>query len=139
MPDPAASVSGRQRIAAVVALLAAVLTIAVAVVEAISDFPEGLGVLGLIAIALGAAWFGPPPRQCPARPSVYGCREPGHVMAPARIHGRGRRGGLVVAAGLSELSVGECGLRAGAGGALGADGASCNARGTAGLEITEGA
>ena len=55
---PAASVSGHQRVGAAVALLAAVLTIAVAVVETISDFPEGLGVLGLVAIALGAAWFG---------------------------------------------------------------------------------
>jgi diacylglycerol kinase family enzyme len=55
---PAASVSGHQRVGAAVALLAAVVTIAVAVVETISDFPEGLGVLGLVAIALGAAWFG---------------------------------------------------------------------------------
>ena len=58
MTVPAASVSGRQRVAAAVALLAAMLTIAVAVVETISDFPEGLGVLGLVAIALVAAWFG---------------------------------------------------------------------------------
>jgi hypothetical protein len=60
-------------------------------------------------------------------------------MAPAHTRAGGRRVGLVVAAGLSELSVGECGLRVGAVGALGADGTSCNARGTAGLEITEGA
>ncbi len=58
MTAPAASVSGRQRVAAAVALLAAVVTVAVAVVEVISDFPEGLGVLGLVAIALAAAWFG---------------------------------------------------------------------------------
>jgi hypothetical protein len=44
-------VSGRQRVAAAVALLGAMLTIAVAVVEAHHDFPEVLGVLGLIASA----------------------------------------------------------------------------------------
>jgi diacylglycerol kinase family enzyme len=54
----AASVSGRQRVAAAVALLAAVLTVVLAVVSAITDFPQGLGVLGCIAIALVAAWFG---------------------------------------------------------------------------------
>jgi hypothetical protein len=63
----AASVSGRQRVGAAVALLAAVLTIAIAVVEAISDFPEGLGILGLVAIALGAAWFGYPSRHATRR------------------------------------------------------------------------
>jgi diacylglycerol kinase family enzyme len=58
MTIPAASVSGRQRAAAAVALLAAVLTVVLAVVGAITDFPQGLGVLGCVAIALGAAWFG---------------------------------------------------------------------------------
>jgi diacylglycerol kinase family enzyme len=53
-----ASVSGRQRVAAVVALLAAVLTLALAIVTAITDFPQGLGVLGCVAVALVAAWFG---------------------------------------------------------------------------------
>ena len=53
-----AAVSGRQRVAAVIALLAAVLTVVLAVVVAITDFPQGVGVLGCIAIALVAAWFG---------------------------------------------------------------------------------
>jgi diacylglycerol kinase family enzyme len=52
------SVSGRQRMAAVVALLAAVLTFGFAVVVAITDFPQGVGVLGCVAVALVAAWFG---------------------------------------------------------------------------------
>ncbi|HEY8533763.1 MAG TPA: diacylglycerol kinase family protein [Micromonospora sp.] len=50
--------SSRQRAAAAVALLTATLTAALAVVVAITDFPEGIGVLGCVAIALGAAWFG---------------------------------------------------------------------------------
>ena len=53
-----ASVSGRQRVAAVVALLAAVLTFGLAIVMAITDFPQGVGVLGCVAVALVAAWFG---------------------------------------------------------------------------------
>ena len=53
-----AAVSGRQRIAAAVALLAAAVTIVFAVAEAIKDFPEGVGVLALVAVALVAAWFG---------------------------------------------------------------------------------
>ena len=53
-----ASVSGRQRVAAAIALLAAVLTVGLAVVMAITDFPQGLGVLGCVAVALMAAWFG---------------------------------------------------------------------------------
>jgi diacylglycerol kinase family enzyme len=53
-----ASVSGRQRVAAVVALLAAVLTFGLAIVTAITDFPQGVGVLGCVAVALVAAWFG---------------------------------------------------------------------------------
>ena len=52
------SVSGRQRVAAVVALLAAVLTFGLAIVMAITDFPQGVGVLGCVAVALVAAWFG---------------------------------------------------------------------------------
>ena len=58
MTYSAASVSGRQRVAAAVALLAAALTVVLAVVEAITDFPQGLGVLGCVALALVAAWFG---------------------------------------------------------------------------------
>jgi diacylglycerol kinase family enzyme len=58
MTVPATSVSGRQRAAAAVALLTAALTVVLAVVMAITDFPQGLGVLGCVAIALGAAWFG---------------------------------------------------------------------------------
>ena len=50
--------SGRQRVAAVVALLAAVLTVGLAIVMAITDFPQGVGVLGCVAVALVAAWFG---------------------------------------------------------------------------------
>ena len=53
-----ASVSGRQRVAAAVALLAAVLTVGLAIVVAITDFPQGVGVLGCVAVALVAAWFG---------------------------------------------------------------------------------
>ena len=53
-----AAVSGRQRVAAAVALLAAVLTVVLAVVVAVVDFPQGLGVLGCVAVALVAAWFG---------------------------------------------------------------------------------
>lgn len=53
-----AAVSGRQRVAAVIALLAAVLTVVLAVVVAITDFPQGVGVLGCVAVALVAAWFG---------------------------------------------------------------------------------
>jgi diacylglycerol kinase family enzyme len=45
-------------VAAAVALLAAVLTVVLAVVVAISDFLQGLGVLGCVAVALLAAWFG---------------------------------------------------------------------------------
>ena len=52
------SVSGRQRVAAVVALLAAVLTVGLAIVVAVTDFPQGVGVLGCVAVALVAAWFG---------------------------------------------------------------------------------
>jgi diacylglycerol kinase family enzyme len=52
------SVSGRQRVAAAVTLLAAVLTVVLAVVVAITDFPQGVGVLGCVAVALVAAWFG---------------------------------------------------------------------------------
>jgi diacylglycerol kinase family enzyme len=58
MTVPTASVSGRQRVAAVVALLAAVLTFGLAIVMAITDFPQGVGVLGCVAVALVAAWFG---------------------------------------------------------------------------------
>lgn len=53
-----AAVSGRQRVAAAIALLAAVLTVVLAVVGAIIDFPQGVGVLGCVAVALVAAWFG---------------------------------------------------------------------------------
>ena len=53
-----ASVSGRQRVAAVVALLAAVLTFGLAIVMAITHFPRGVGVLGCVVVALVAAWFG---------------------------------------------------------------------------------
>ena len=44
--------------AAAVTLLAAVLTVVLAVVVAITDFPQGVGVLGCVAVALVAAWFG---------------------------------------------------------------------------------
>ncbi|MHA6795525.1 diacylglycerol/lipid kinase family protein [Pseudonocardia bannensis] len=50
--------TGRQRVAAAVALLAALAAIVTAVVVGIIRFPEGLGVLGCVAIALVAAWFG---------------------------------------------------------------------------------
>ena len=54
----AASVSGRQRGAAAVALLAAVLTFGFAIVLAFTDFLQGVGGLGCVAVALVAAWFG---------------------------------------------------------------------------------
>jgi diacylglycerol kinase family enzyme len=57
-PRQQVPVSGRQRVAAAVALLAVLLTTVFAVVEAIKDFPEGVGVLVLVAVALAAAWFG---------------------------------------------------------------------------------
>ena len=53
-----AAVSGRQRVAAAVALLAVVLTVGLAIVVAITDFPQGVGVLGCVVVALVAAWYG---------------------------------------------------------------------------------
>ena len=58
MTIPAASVSGRQRAAAAVALLTAVLTVALAVVDGHHRLPAGPRRTRLVAIALGAAWFG---------------------------------------------------------------------------------
>ena len=58
MPVSTASVSGRQRVAAMIALLAALLTVGFAIVMAVTDFPQGVGVLGCVAVALVAAWFG---------------------------------------------------------------------------------
>ncbi|WP_214368824.1 diacylglycerol/lipid kinase family protein [Pseudonocardia sp. H11422] len=53
-----AGVTDRQRVAAAVALLAGLATVVIAVVVGIARFPQGLGVLGCVAIALVAAWFG---------------------------------------------------------------------------------
>jgi len=50
-------VSRRQQAAAVVALLAATLTLLVGGVVAVNRFPNGLGALACVAIALAAAWF----------------------------------------------------------------------------------
>ena len=52
-----------------------------------------------------------------------GCREPGHLMRPARIRGRGRRAGLVVAAGRLRRNVAECRPRVGVDRVIGAVGA----------------
>ena len=54
----ATPVTVTQRIAAVVALLSAALTVVLAVTVAITRFPSGLGVLGCIVVAVVAAWFG---------------------------------------------------------------------------------
>ena len=54
----ATPVTVTQRMAAVVALLSAALTVVLAVTVAITRFPSGLGVLGCIVVAVVAAWFG---------------------------------------------------------------------------------
>ena len=51
-----------------------------------------------------------------------GCREPGHLMRPARTRGRGRRAGLVGARGWPPRNVAGCRLRAGADPVIGAGG-----------------
>jgi hypothetical protein len=56
-----------------------------------------------------------------------GCREPCHLMRPARIRGGGRRAGLVVVAGWPYRSVGECRPRAGVDVVTGEDGGRCSA------------
>ena len=48
----------RQRLAALVALLAGVSTIVVAVVVAVNEFPRGLVLLGCVAVAAACAWYG---------------------------------------------------------------------------------
>ena len=59
MNDPtAAAVTGTQRIAAAVALVAGVATVLLAVTVAIVRFPSGLGVLACVLVAVVAAWFG---------------------------------------------------------------------------------
>src|SRR5690348_655756 len=59
MSDPtAAAVTGTQRIAAAVALVAGVATLLLAVTVAIIRFPSGLGVLACVVVAVAAAWFG---------------------------------------------------------------------------------
>ncbi|MDN5915809.1 MAG: diacylglycerol kinase [Pseudonocardia sp.] len=51
-------VTAPQRIAAIVALVSAVLTVLLAVTVAVVRFPGGLGVLACVAVAGVAAWFG---------------------------------------------------------------------------------
>ena len=53
-----AAVTGIQRIAAAVALVAGVATVLLAVTVAIVRFPSGLGVLACVLVAVVAAWFG---------------------------------------------------------------------------------
>ena len=48
----------RQRLAALVALLAGVSTIALSVVVAVNEFPRGLVLLGCVAVAAACAWYG---------------------------------------------------------------------------------
>ena len=48
----------RRRLAAIAAIVLAAATVVLAVVVAITDFPQGVGVLGCVAVALAAAWFG---------------------------------------------------------------------------------
>ena len=57
------------------------------------------------------------------RRTACGCREPGHLMRPARTRGRGRRAGLVGAAGWPRRNVAGCRLRAGADPVIGEVGA----------------
>ena len=49
-----------RRLAAVVALVVGAATIVLAVVTAVGEFPRGLILLGLVAIAAAAAWYGDP-------------------------------------------------------------------------------
>jgi diacylglycerol kinase family enzyme len=56
--NPNGSPTSRQRLAAVVALVAGAATIVLAVVVAVSEFPRGLGLLGCVALAGAAAWYG---------------------------------------------------------------------------------
>ncbi|HET6297166.1 MAG TPA: diacylglycerol kinase family protein [Kribbella sp.] len=48
----------RRRVAAVVALVVGTATVVLGVVVSVSQFPRGLGVLGCVVIAGGAAWYG---------------------------------------------------------------------------------
>ena len=48
----------RRRLAAIVALVVGVATIALAIGVAVSEFPRGLGVLGCVLVAGAAAWYG---------------------------------------------------------------------------------
>ena len=48
----------RRRIAAIVALLVGAATIVLGVVDAVNQFPRGLGVLACVVIAACAAWYG---------------------------------------------------------------------------------
>jgi diacylglycerol kinase family enzyme len=57
MSPPPTTLTGTQRIAATIALAAAVLTVLFAVTVAILRFPSGLGVLACVLIAVVAAWF----------------------------------------------------------------------------------
>jgi len=50
--------SMRRRVAAVVALVVGTATVVLGVVVSVSQFPRGLGVLGCVVIAGGAAWYG---------------------------------------------------------------------------------
>ena len=50
--------SMRRRVAAVVALVVGTATVVLGVVVSVSRFPRGLGVLGCVVIAGGAAWYG---------------------------------------------------------------------------------
>src|SRR3954454_12595412 len=52
------AVTGKQRIAAVVALLSGAATLVLAVTVAIIRFPNGLGVLACVVVAVVASWFG---------------------------------------------------------------------------------
>src|SRR5687767_7449330 len=60
-------------------------------------------------------------------------------MRPARTRERGRRVGLVAVVERSRRSAGECGLRAGVDGAIGADGGCCSGPGTPATQRRGGA
>ena len=102
MSDPtAAAVTGTQRIAAAVALVAGVATVLLAVTVAIVRFPSGLGVLACVVVAVVAAWFGVVRRGtlrivgiAVAVLALLGCRGPAVPQQRLALpRGSGDRGG----------------------------------------------
>ena len=77
----------RRRLAAVVALVAGAATIALALADAVSEFPRGLVVLACLLVAGAAAWYGVLRRGL------------ARVAGLGRRTGARRRGGMVVVGG----------------------------------------